>query len=162
QYLVNVRVPERQTTTLSELRSMPLSASKPGTGNGQILDNVTDVTRITSQPIYTHYNVIPVVDVYGGVGGRDLGGVLSDIRPIVAQAEKTAAQGVSIVLRGQAATMSSSFLGLSIGRLVAIALIYLLLVVNFQSWLDPLILLTVLTGGRAGVLGGLDGTSNAL
>src|SRR6266513_368835 len=67
QYLVNVRVPERQTTTLSELRSMPLSASKPGTGNGQILDNVTDVTRITSQPIYTHYNVIPVVDVYGGV-----------------------------------------------------------------------------------------------
>ena len=84
QYLVNVRVPERQTTTLSELRSIPLSASKPGTGNAQILDNVTDVTRITSQPIYTHYNVIPVVDVYGGVGGRDLGGVLSDIRPIVA------------------------------------------------------------------------------
>src|SRR5205823_11393610 len=59
QYLVNVRVPERQTTTLSELRSMPLSASKPGTGNGQVLENVTDVTRITSQPIYTHYNVIP-------------------------------------------------------------------------------------------------------
>ncbi|HXO92867.1 MAG TPA: efflux RND transporter permease subunit, partial [Candidatus Acidoferrum sp.] len=115
QYLVNVRVPERQTTTLSELRSIPLSASKPGTGNGQILDNVTDVTRITSQPIYTHYNVIPVVDVYGGVGGRDLGGALSDIRPIVAQAQKTAPQGVSIVLRGEASTMSSSFLGLGIG-----------------------------------------------
>src|SRR6185295_16759427 len=97
QYLVNVRVPERQTTTLSELRSIPLSASKPGTGNGQVLDNVTDVTRVTSQPIYTHYNVIPVVDVYGGVGGRDLGGVLSDVRPIVAQAQKTAPQGVSIV-----------------------------------------------------------------
>src|SRR5207245_9421344 len=74
QYLVNVRVPERQTTTLSELKSMPLSASKPGTGNGQILDNVTDITRITSQPIYTHYNVITVVDVYGGVGGRASGG----------------------------------------------------------------------------------------
>jgi len=162
QYLVNVRVPERQTTTLSELRSMPLSASKPGTGNGQVLDNVTDVTRISSQPIYTHYNVIPVVDVYGGVGGRDLGGVLSDIRPIVAQAQKTAPQGVSIVLRGQASTMSSSFLGLGIGMLVAIALIYLLLVVNFQSWLDPFIILTALTGALAGVIWGLHVTSTTL
>src|SRR5438067_172644 len=162
QYLVNVRVPERQTTTLSELRSMPLSASKPGTGNGQILDNVTDVTRITSQPIYTHYNVIPVVDVYGGVGGRDLGGVLSDVKPIVAQAQKTAPQGVSIVLRGQASTMSSSFLGLGIGMLVAIALIYLLLVVNFQSWLDPFIILTALTGALAGVIWGLHITSTTL
>jgi multidrug efflux pump subunit AcrB len=162
QYLVNVRVPERQTTTLSELRSMPLSASKPGTGNGQVLDNVTDVTRITSQPIYTHYNVIPVVDVYGGVGGRDLGGVLSDIRPIVAQAQKTAPQGVSIVLRGQASTMSSSFVGLGSGMLVAIALIYLLLVVNFQSWLDPFIILTALTGALAGVIWGLHVTSTTL
>jgi multidrug efflux pump subunit AcrB len=162
QYLVNVRVPERQTTTLSELRSMPLSASKPGTANGQILDNVSDITRITSQPIYTHYNVIPVVDVYGGVGGRDLGGVLSDIRPIVAQAQKNAPQGVSIVLRGQASTMSSSFLGLGIGMLVAIALIYLLLVVNFQSWLDPFIILTALTGALAGVLLGLHITSTTL
>ena len=162
QYLVNVRVPERQTTTLSELRSMPLSASKPGTGNGQILDNVTDVTRITSQPIYTHYNVIPVIDVYGGVGGRDLGGVLSDIKPIVAQAQKTAPKGVSIVLRGQASTMSSSFLGLAIGMLVAIVLIYLLLVVNFQSWLDPFIILTALTGALAGVIWGLHIASTTL
>src|SRR5260370_39618751 len=62
QYHVNVRVPERQTTTLSDLRSMPLSASKPGTGNGQVLENVREVTRITSQPIYTHHTVMPVVD----------------------------------------------------------------------------------------------------
>jgi multidrug efflux pump subunit AcrB len=162
QYLVNVRVPERQTTTLSELRSMPLSASKPGTGNGQILSNVTDVTRSTSQPIYTHYNVIPVVDVYGGVGARDLGGVLSDIRPIVEQAQKTAPTGVRIVLRGQASTMNSSFLGLGIGLLTAIALIYLLLVVNFQSWLDPFIILTALTGALAGVIWGLHITSTTL
>src|SRR6201987_3892650 len=141
---------------------MPLSASKPGTGNGQILDNVTDVTRVTSQPIYTHYNVITVVDVYGGVGGRDLGGVLSDVRPIVGQAQKTAPQGVSIVLRGQASTMSSSFFGLGIGMLVAIALIYLLLVVNFQSWLDPFIILTALTGALAGVIWGLHITSTTL
>src|SRR5258707_1951266 len=141
---------------------VPLSDSKPGTGNGQVLDNVTDVTRISSQRIYTHYNVIPVVDVYGGVGGRDLGAVLSDIRPIVAQAQKTAPQGVSIVLRGQASTMRCSLLGLGIGMLVAIALIYLLLVVNFQSWLDPFIILTALTGALAGVIWGLHITSTTL
>jgi multidrug efflux pump subunit AcrB len=110
QYLVNARVPEQQTTTLSELNSMPLSASKAGTANAQVLSNVTTATRYTSQPIYSHYNVIPVVDVYGGVGGRDLGGVLSDIKPIVAEAQKSAPPGVNIVLRGQASTMSSSFL----------------------------------------------------
>jgi multidrug efflux pump subunit AcrB len=162
QYLVNVMVPERQTTTLSELKSIPLSASKPGTANGQVLDNVSDVTRITSQPIYTHYNVIPAVDVYGGVSGRDLGGVASDIRPIVEQAQKSAPKGVSIVMRGQVSTMNSSFLGLGIGMLAAIVLIYLLLVVNFQSWLDPFIILTALTGALAGVIWGLHVTSTTL
>jgi len=158
----DVRVPETQTTTLSELKSIPLSASKPGTGNGQLLSNVVTTKRITSQPIYSHYNVIPVVDVFGGVGGRDLGGVLSDIKPIVAEAQKTAPPGTSIVLRGQASTMSSSFLGLGIGMLMAIALIYLLLVVNFQSWLDPFIILTALTGALAGVIWGLHITSTTL
>src|SRR5205823_7055867 len=146
QYLVNVRVPEPQTTTLSDLKSTPITASKPGTGNGQLLENVADVSRTTSQPIYSHYNVMPVVDVFGGVGARDLGGVLADIKPIIAEAKKAAPPGIDIILRGQASTMSSSFTGLSIGMLMSIALIYLLLVVNFQSWLDPFIILTALTG----------------
>jgi multidrug efflux pump subunit AcrB len=162
QYLVNVRVPEHQTTTLSDLKSIPLNASTPGRANGQLLSNVSDVAHTTSQPIYSHYDVMPVVDVFGGVGGRDLGGVLSDIKPIVAQAKKTAPPGTNIVLRGQASTMSSSFLGLEIGMLMAIALIYLLLVVNFQSWLDPFIILTALTGALAGVLWGLHVTSTTL
>jgi multidrug efflux pump subunit AcrB len=162
QYLVNVRVPEPQTTTLSELKSIPLNASVPGKGNGQVMSNVSDVTRIESQPIYSHYNVIPVVDVYAGVSGRDLGGVLSEVKPIVEQAQKTAPPGVNIVLRGQAATMNSSYIGLSIGMLAAIALIYLLLVVNFQSWLDPFIILTALTGALAGVIWGLHVTSTTL
>jgi Cu/Ag efflux pump CusA len=88
QYLVNVRVPEYQTTTLSDLQSLPLSASRPGAANGQVLSNVADVSRIESQPIYSHYNVIPVVDVYAGVSGRDLGGVLSEVKPIVEEAQK--------------------------------------------------------------------------
>jgi multidrug efflux pump subunit AcrB len=88
--------------------------------------------------------------------------VLSDIKPIVEQAQKAAPQGVSIVLRGQAATMSSSFLGLSVGMVMAIALIYLLLVVNFQSWLDPFIILTALTGALAGVVWALHVTGTTL
>ncbi len=162
QYLVNVRVPETQTTTLSELNSIPLSASKPGTGNAEVLSNVATTTRITSQPIYSHYNVMPVVDVYGGVAARDLGGVVSDIKPIVAEAKKNAPRGTNIVMRGQASTMNSSFLGLEIGMLGAIVLIYLLLVVNFQSWLDPFIILTALTGALTGVIWGLHVTSTTL
>jgi multidrug efflux pump subunit AcrB len=162
QYLVNVRVPETQTTTLSELKSIPLSASTPGRGNAEVLSNVATSTRINSQPIYSHYNVIPVVDVFGGVAARDLGGVVSDIKPIVVEAKKNAPRGTDIVLRGQASTMNSSFLGLGIGMLGAIALIYLLLVVNFQSWLDPFIILTALTGALAGVIWGLHVTSTTL
>ena len=162
QYLVNVRVPEPATTTLSGLESMPISASAPGAGNGQILSNLATFSRTTSQPIYSHYNVMPVVDVFANVGARDLGGVLADIKPIVAEAKKTAPRGVDIILRGQAATMSSSFAGLSIGMMMSIALIYLLLVVNFQSWLDPFIILTALTGALAGVLWALHITSTPL
>jgi multidrug efflux pump subunit AcrB len=162
QYLVNVRTPEYQTTTLSALNSIPLSASKPGMANSQVLSNVTTTNRITSQPIYSHYNVIPVVDVYGGVAARDLGGVASDIKPIIADAQKNAPRGTNIVLRGQVSTMNSSFLGLGIGMIGAIVLIYLLLVVNFQSWLDPFIILTALTGALAGVVWGLHVTSTTL
>jgi multidrug efflux pump subunit AcrB len=162
QYLVNVRVPEPQTTTLSALNSIPLTASNPGAANSQVLSNVANVTRTTSQPIYSHYNIIPVVDVFGGVNARDLGGVLSDIKTIVAQAQKTLPQGVSIVVRGQAATMNSSFIGLTVGMVMAIALVYLLLVVNFQSWLDPFIILTALTGALAGVIWGLHVTGTTL
>ena len=162
QYLVNVRIPEPETTTLSALQSIPLTASKPGIGNDQVLNNVANVGHRTSQPIYSHYNILPVVDIYGSVNGRDLGGVLSDIKPIIAQAQKTAPRGVSIVLRGQAATMNSSFVGLAVGMVMAIALIYLLLVVNFQSWLDPFIILTALTGALAGVVWALHVTGTTL
>jgi multidrug efflux pump subunit AcrB len=96
------------------------------------------------------------------VGARDLGGVLADIKPIIEEAKKTAPRGVDIILRGQASTMSSSFTGLTIGMLMSIALIYLLLVVNFQSWLDPFIILTALTGALAGVIWGLHITGTTL
>ena len=95
---------------------------------------------------------MPVIDIFGGVSGRDLGGVLSDLKPLIAQAEKELPRGSSIMLRGQAETMHSSFTGLGIGLVMAIVLIYLLLVVNFQSWLDPFIIITALPGALAGVV----------
>jgi len=162
QYLLNIRVPEYRMASLSDLNSMPITAGVPGTGDEQLLANVASFSRTNSQPIYSHYNLVPVVDVFGGVGGRDLGGVLKDIKPIIAQAEKTLPKGSSILLRGQAETMASSFLGLSIGLVMAVALIYLLLVVNFQSWLDPFIILTALTGALAGVVWGLYLTGTTL
>jgi multidrug efflux pump subunit AcrB len=162
QYLLNIRVPEYRMTSLADLNSMPLTAGLPGSGNEQLLANLASFSRTNSQPIYSHYNVLPVIDVFGGVGSRDLGGVLDDLKPILAQAQKSLPHGSSIMVRGQAETMRSSFLGLSVGLIMAIALIYLLLVVNFQSWLYPFIILTALTGALAGVIWGLYLTDTTL
>jgi len=163
EYLVNIRTPEYRLESLSQLQSLPITApTTPGMANGQVLTNVASVSRTSSQPIYSHYNVIPVVDIYGGVANRDLGGVLRDIKPIIADARKNLPRGVFITTRGQALTMSSSFTGLALGLVMSIALIYLLLVVNFQSWLDPFIILTALSGALAGVIWGLHITSTTL
>jgi multidrug efflux pump subunit AcrB len=162
QYLVNVRVPEYRVESLDALQSLPVSASQPGAANGQLLTNLASFTRVNSQPIYSHYNILPVVDIFGAAANRDLGGVVSDIKPIIAEVQKTLPRGTSIVFRGQALTMNTSFIGLSIGLIAAIALIYLLLVVNFQSWLDPFIILTALTGALAGVIWGLYVTGTTL
>ncbi len=152
QYLINVRAPEREMDSLSALQSIPVSASRPGEGDGQVLANVSSFTRGSGPPVISHYNVTPVIDVFGGVSGRDLGGVLRDLKPLVAQAEKELPRGSFILLRGQAETMESSFTGLSIGLIMAMVLIYFLLVVNFQSWLDPFIIITALPGALAGVV----------
>ena len=155
QDLVNTRVPEHAMDSLSAFNAMPLNAGKPGSASPQILANIASVERKTGAPIYSHYNVMPVIDIFAGVSGRDLGGVLKDIRPLIAAAEKELPKGAAIVLRGQADTMQSSFTGLGIGLCLAVAFIYLLLVVNFQSWLDPFIIITALPGALAGVIWGL-------
>ncbi|MBI3874580.1 MAG: efflux RND transporter permease subunit, partial [Verrucomicrobia bacterium] len=152
QYLINVRAPEHAMSSLAALNSMPITASEPGRGNSQVLANLATFERTSGPTVISHYNVQPVIDVFGGVSGRDLGGVLREIEPLVKQAENELPRGSYIVLRGQAETMKSSYIGLGIGLIVAIILIYLLLVVNFQSWLDPFIIITALPGALAGVL----------
>jgi len=152
QYAVNIRVPEYPMGSVAALKSIPLNGGQAGKSGAQLLDNVASMERRDGSPIFSHYNVMPVIDVFGGISGRDLGGVLSDIRPLVAQAQKDLPKGSFIRLRGQAETMSSSFTGLGIGMVMAVALIYLLLVVNFQSWLDPFIIITALPAALAGVI----------
>jgi len=155
QYLVNIRVPEYPIDSLGALNAIPVSANRPGKSDAQILANLATFERASGAPIFSHYNVMPVIDVFGGVSGRDLGGVLRDINPIVEQAKKELPRGSFIMLRGQAATMHASFTGLVIGLVMAVAFVYLLLVINFQSWLDPLIIITALPGALAGVVWGL-------
>jgi multidrug efflux pump subunit AcrB len=155
QYLVNIRVPEYPIDSIPALKAIPISANRPGKTDAQILANLASFERGKESPIFSHYNVMPVIDVFGGVSGRDLGGVLRDITPLIAQAKKELPKGSFIMLRGQADTMHSSFTGLGIGLVMAVALIYLLLVVNFQSWLDPFIIITALPGAIAGVVWGL-------
>ena len=162
QYLINIRAPEHVMDSLAALNGVPINAGQPGEGNGQILANLATVTRTNGPPVISHYNVAPVIDVFGGVSGRDLGGVLRDLEPLVAQARAELPRGSHIVLRGQAETMRASYAGLGVGLIMAIALIYLLLVVNFQSWLDPFIIISALPGALAGVVWGLFLTQTTL
>ncbi len=155
QYLVNMRVPEHPMDSLDALHAIPVGVGVADKSDKQLLANVASYERSSASPIYSQYNVMPVVDVFGGVSGRDLGGVLGDITPIIEQAKKELPKGSFMMLRGQAETMRASFTGLVFGLVLAIVLVYLLLVVNFQSWLDPFIIITALPGALAGVIWGL-------
>ncbi len=155
QYLINVRAPERVLDSVNALEALPVSGNLPGQSNIQVLANVSTMVRTNGVPAVSHYDVRPVIDVFGNVSGRDLGGVLHDLQPLLDQAKKELPRGSFLTLRGQATTMASSFLGLAWGLMGAIVLIYLLLVVNFQSWLDPFIIITALPGALAGVIWGL-------
>ncbi len=162
QYLLNVRAPEHAMGSLASLDAIPISASVAGLGDGQLLGNLATIVRTNGLPVVSHYNVAPVIDVFGGVSGRDLGGVMREIDPILDEARKLLPRGSTIQVRGQVETMNSSFQGLGYGLIGAILLIYLLLVVNFQSWLDPFIIISALPGALAGVAWGLHLTQTTL
>ena len=139
--------------------SSPSGASQaygnPGamaSGTTQLLSNLVDVTRSYGPVIVNHYNVAPVFDVYANVDRRDLGSVGKAVDAIVAEERPKLPRGTTLVLRGQYDTMQSSFLRLGLGIAFAVVLVYLLMAVNFQSWLDPFIILTALPGAMAGIL----------
>lgn len=151
QYLVNVRAPEHVMNSVESLQGIPVISGR-GTADDQLLANLARIRRNTGPAVISHYNAVPVIDLFGGVSGRDLGSVMKDLRPLIDEAARELPRGSYIKIRGVAETMRSSYAGLLVGLGVAVVLIYLLLVVNFQSWLEPFIIISALPAALSGVV----------
>ncbi len=160
-YNVAVQTPQYRISSIDDIRRTPITSAAGG--NTQLLDNLlSGVHRGITTSLISHYNVQPVFDVFANTDLRDLGGVASDIQKIVKQENAHLPKATSIAVRGQVETMRTSFRRLGFGVLFAILLVYLLMVVNFQSWLDPFIILTALPGAFAGILWMLFATQTTL
>jgi multidrug efflux pump subunit AcrB len=149
-YRVSVQTPQYRIDTLDALQSEPVVAT--GLAAPELLTNLAEVRRGTTLAVANHYNIQPVFDVFANVQDRDLGGAARDVRRIMADVEKELPRGSTLALRGQVQSMDAAFVGLAGGLVFAIVLVYSLMVVNFQSWLDPFIIITALPGALAGIL----------
>ncbi len=148
-YNVVTQTPSTQMDSPEELLNTPVHS---GSGSTQTVGNVAQLTRGLTSAVVSHYNVQPVFDVYAGIQDRDLGGVSEDVDRVVAEYRKKLPVGSVIDVRGQTSTMRSSFTGMAYGLVFAIVLVYFVMVVNFQSWLDPLIILMAVPGALSGIL----------
>jgi len=149
EYSVAVQTPQYEMSSIDDLLRTPVS----GVLNGptQLLGNLVRVTPQSEFAVVTHYNIRPVIDLYVSVEKSDLGSVARQVDKLVDNARASLPRGSQIVVRGQVATMRSSFLGLGVGVAMAIVLVYLLIVVNFQSWVDPLIIISALPAALGGI-----------
>ncbi len=148
-YLVAVQVPQYKMDSIEALNNTPIPN---GQSNTQLLGNLSTVSRGTEMAVINHYNVQPIYDIYANLQDRDLGGVAQEIDKIVTEFRRKLPRGSTITVRGQVLTMNSSFIGLGAGLVFAIVLVYCLMVVNFQSWLDPLIIMMALPSALAGIV----------
>lgn len=148
-YQMVVQSPQYHVTSVQDLMNTPVSdAAAP---NWQVLGNLVQLSPTSRPAVVSHYNVQPVIDVYASTQGRDLGAVAKGTMRVLQPFESHLPRGSRIVVRGQVETMRTSFVGLGIGLLGAIVLVYFLIVVNFQSWLDPFVIITALPGALAGI-----------
>ncbi|HXK20513.1 MAG TPA: efflux RND transporter permease subunit, partial [Polyangiaceae bacterium] len=148
QYLVSVQTPQYSIDSIDALRQTPIST---GSGAPQFLSNLAQITRTSGAANITHYNIARTFDVHANVDGTDLESVAQKMRELVAKTKPTLGRGMALNLKGQVESMDSSFHALGYGLLFAVLLVYLLIVVNFQSWLDPFIILMALPGALAGI-----------
>ncbi|MBB6505045.1 CzcA family heavy metal efflux pump [Sphingomonas endophytica] len=148
-YPVVAQAPEYRVGSMSDLSSIPVTGTS---GRSQVLGGLGTIVRGNAPAVVSHYNIAPVVDIFATPAGRDLGAVSGDIQRVLDDLKAEAPQGATVTMRGQFATMKSAFSGLGYGLLGAIVLIYLLIVVNFQSWLDPFVIITALPGALAGII----------
>jgi CzcA family heavy metal efflux pump len=149
-YNVAVQTPQYRVDTYQALLNTPVTSATPGAPT-QILGNLATSSTTARPAVVNHYNVQRMINVYASVNGRDLGGVSDEVAKMVKDIEPKLPKGSHIVIRGQVQTMKNSFEGLALGLVGAIVLVYLLIVVNFQSWLDPFIIITALPGALAGI-----------
>ncbi len=149
-YQVVVQTPNYRINSLPELARTPVTS--PSGNTSQLLGNLVNFRRDASPIVIDHYNIQPVFDVYADVDRRDLGGVSREIHKIMNETEKTLPVGTTLELRGEVKTMNDSFLRLGIGIIFALGLVYLLMAVNFQSWLDPVIILMAIPGAFCGIV----------
>jgi multidrug efflux pump subunit AcrB len=149
-YQIVTQTPIYRISSLPDMGRTPITSAAGNTS--QLLGNLATFRRDESPIIVDHYNIQPTFDIYADVDRTDLGSVASQIRKIIAEETETLPVGTTIDLRGEVKTMSDSFLRLGIGILFAIGLVYLLMAVNFQSWLDPLIILMAIPGAFCGIL----------
>ena len=147
QYPLVAQAPQYRMTTLDDLRNVPVTSG----ANQQILGGVATLTRGVTPAVIYHYDSQNLIDIYGDVQDRDLGAVADDINARIARLDATLPRATHIVLRGQVQTMISSYTGLAIGVVGAVLLVYLLIVINFQSWADPFIIITALPAALAGI-----------
>jgi multidrug efflux pump subunit AcrB len=149
-YNIATETPQYETDSLQGLGNLPIT-SNAGTPP-QILNSLASIRHGQESATVSHYNVQPVLDIYGSVQGRDLGGVSRDVNRILADTKKDLPHGSRVIVRGQVQTMNSSFIGLLGGLFFSILLVYLLIVVNFQSWMDPFIIIAALPAALAGIV----------
>ena len=163
-FLVAVQTPPHLIDSVNALMNMPVSARIAGTDKteSQLLANLAGVSRGTSPNVINHYNIQPVFDIFANVSGRDLGSVAAEVNKIVAESQKELAPGNNILVRGQVDSMNTAFTRMGLGLILSALLVYFLMVVNFQSWSDPFIILMALPGAFTGIVWGLFLTQTTL
>jgi CzcA family heavy metal efflux pump len=149
-YSIVMQTPQYQIDSLSALQTLPITAV--GAAQSPILGGIADIKRSVSSAVVSQYDIQSLVQIYATPQGRDLGAVAADVRTAMADTAKDVPKGSSVVLLGQVQTMNSAFSGLLFGLLAAVVLIYLLIVVNFQSWSDPFVIITALPAALAGIV----------
>jgi multidrug efflux pump subunit AcrB len=159
-YPIVLQTPQYQVASLRALQNLPITAN--GAASAQILGGIADISRTAADDVVSQYNIQSLVQIYATTQGRDLGAVAADIQKVIADAASTIPQGSSVVLVGQVQTMNGAFAGLLLGLIGAIVLIYLLIVVNFQSWSDPFAIITALPAALAGIVWMLFATGTTL
>jgi multidrug efflux pump subunit AcrB len=158
-YPIALQTPQYQIDTLPKLRNLPINASGAPT---TVLGGIADIQRSHGDAVVSQYDIAPMVEIYATPQGRDLGAVSRDIQKIIAQNDKDKPKGAIVALVGQTATMNSAYSGLLFGLLGAIVLVYFLIVINFQSWSDPFVIITALPGALAGIIWMLFATHTTL